>query len=110
MFILDLGPDIYLSRIPDPGSRILDPRSNNSNKWVEEKKFVILTFCYPNFLIIDTNFIKLLIRYFTFEQVQKTIWANSQRIQKEKPIPDPEVKKSRSRIRNTGLNFKKLAL
>jgi hypothetical protein len=68
MFIPD--PDFYPSRIPDPGSRIPDPKK--AMKDIGEKKFV----SYLVFGVI--NFTKL--NYFIFEMLKKKIWANFQRI------------------------------
>jgi hypothetical protein len=49
MFIPD--PDFYSSRIPDPGSRIPDPKTATKERG--EKKFVVITF------YVATNFTKL---------------------------------------------------
>ncbi len=59
--------------IPDPGSRISDPGSKNSNKRQRWKKI-----CYHTFLVV-TNFTKLNI-YVIFEMLKEKIWANFQRI------------------------------
>ncbi len=113
MFIPD--PDFYPPRIPDLGSRILDPGSKNSNKREGWKK-------------ISQNW-----TFINFWNVYEKIWANFQRTivlftqklslcsQKygfgirdpgirKKPIPDPgsrgqQSTGSRIRIRNTGLNL-----
>jgi hypothetical protein len=44
-------PDFYPSRIPDPGSRIPDPKT--ATKEIGEKKLVVITF------YVATNFTKL---------------------------------------------------
>ncbi len=44
-------PDFYPSRIPDPGSRILDPKT--ATKEIGEKKLVVVPF------YVATNFTKL---------------------------------------------------
>ncbi len=44
-------PDFYPSRIPDPGSRIPDPKTATKERG--EKKFVVITF------YVATNFSKL---------------------------------------------------
>jgi hypothetical protein len=44
-------PDFYPSRIPDPGSRIPDPKPATKERG--EKKFVVITF------YVATNFTKL---------------------------------------------------
>ncbi len=71
MFIPD--PDFYPSRIPDPGSRILDPGSKNSNKRERWKKISCHTF------LCGHKFHKI-VNYFSFEVLKKKIWANFQRI------------------------------
>jgi hypothetical protein len=58
-------PDFYPSRIPDPGSRIPDPKTATKERG--EKKFFVITF------YVATNFTKL-------QVVKKKIWANFQRI------------------------------
>jgi hypothetical protein len=95
--------------IPDPGSRIPDPKT--AMKDTGEKNFVVI----PFFEVI--NFTKL--NYFIFEILKKKIWANFQRIielftQKfvtklskiwvwdpESKIRDPEKTYSRSRIQGS---------
>jgi hypothetical protein len=69
MFIPD--PDFYPSRIPDPGSRIPDPKTATKERG--EKKFVVITF------YVATNFTKLQIILVCFEVLKKKIWANFQR-------------------------------
>ncbi len=68
MFIPD--PDFYPSRIPDPGSRIPDPKTVTKERW---KKI-----CYHNFFC-SHKFHKIEY-YVIFERLKKKIWANFQRI------------------------------
>ncbi len=120
MFIPD--PGSWILPIPDPGSRISDPGSKNSNKRERWKIFFCLTF------LCSHKFHKI-VNYFSFEVLKKKIWANFQRnielftnkiVKKllkiwswdpeseirKKPIPDPGSRGqkgtgSRIRIRNT---------
>ncbi len=62
-------PEFYPSRIPDPGSRIQDPKTATKERG--EKKFVVIPF------FVATNFIQ---NYFSFDMLKKKIWANFQRI------------------------------
>ncbi len=89
-------PDFYPSRISDPGSRILDPGSKNSNKRERWKKLDVKPF------YVATKFNKIL-NYFSFEVLKKKIWANFQRIVEKLSkssskyglgIRDPGVKKA----------------
>jgi hypothetical protein len=64
-------PDFYQSRIPDPGSRIHDPKTATKERG--EKKLDIKPF------YVATKF-KKIINYFSFEVLKKKIWANFQRI------------------------------
>ncbi len=71
MFIPD--PGSWFLPIPDPGSRISDPGSKNSNKREGWKKICCHTFlCSHKFPKIE--------HYFSFEVLTKKIWANFQRI------------------------------
>ncbi len=71
MFIPD--PGSWFLPIPDPGSRISDPGSKNSNRREGWKKIWCHTFtCSHKFHNI--------VHYFSFEVLKKKIWANSQRI------------------------------
>ncbi len=71
MFIPD--PGSWFLHIPDPGSRISDPGSKNSNKRERWKKISCHTFlCSPKFHKI--------VNYFSFEVLKNKIWANFQRI------------------------------
>jgi hypothetical protein len=104
MFIPD--PDFYPSRIPDPRSRIPDPKQQQKRG---VKKNLSYFLCSHKFHKNEN--------YFSFEVLKKKIWANFQRIielftQKivtqlskiwvwdprsgirKKPIPDPGVKKA----------------
>jgi hypothetical protein len=63
-------PDFYPSRIPDPGSRIPDPKTAMRDRG---KKNLL---AYLFFGAI--NFTKL--NYFIFEMLKKKMWANFQRI------------------------------
>jgi hypothetical protein len=125
MFIPD--PGYRFLPIPDPGSRISDPGSKNSKRREELKKNFCHTFlCSHKFHKIEN--------YFSFEVLNKKIWANFQRIielftqkiviklskrwvwdpgsgKNLFRIPDPGVKKapdtgSRIRIRNTANEVK----
>jgi hypothetical protein len=124
-------PDFYPSRIPDPGSRIPDPKTATKERG--EKKIWCHTFLFSH------KFHKI-VHYFSFEVLKKKIWTNFQTIielfaQKivtklskvwvwdpgsgiRDPgsgknlfrIPDPGVKKaldpgSRIRIRNTAKKY-----
>ncbi len=71
MFIPD--PGSWFLPIPDPGSRIPDPGSKNSNKRGSWKKISCHTF------LCSHKFHKI-VNYFSFEVVKKKIWANFQRI------------------------------
>jgi hypothetical protein len=69
MFIPD--PDFYPSRIPDPGSRISDPKTASKERG--ETKISCHNFlCSHKFHKIEN--------YFSFEVLKKKIWANLQRI------------------------------
>jgi hypothetical protein len=69
MFIPD--PDFCPSRIPEPGSRIPDPKTET--KGGGGVKFVVPPFfCSHKYHKIEN--------YFIFELVKKKIWANLQRI------------------------------
>ena len=68
MFIPD--PGSWFLPIPDPGSRISDPGSKNSNKRERWKKITFL--CSHKFHKI--------VNYFSFEVLKKKIWANFRRI------------------------------
>jgi hypothetical protein len=57
--------------IPDPGSRIPDPGSKNSNKRERWKKICCHTF------LCSHKFHKI-VNYFSFEVLKKKIWANFQ--------------------------------
>jgi hypothetical protein len=70
MFIPDPGSWFYPSRIPDPGSRIPDPKTVTKERG--EKKFVIILFCGHKFHKIEY--------YVIFEMLKKKILANFQRI------------------------------
>ena len=65
-------PDFYPSRIPDPGSRIPDTGSKNSNKREGRKKIRYTFLCSHKFYKIE-NFL-------SFEMLKKKIWANFHRI------------------------------
>ncbi len=70
------GDGITLQNLPnisDPGSRIPDPRSKNSNKRERWKKISCHTF------LCSHKFHKI-VNYLSFEVVKKKIWANFQRI------------------------------
>ncbi len=71
MFIPD--PGSWFLPIPDPGSRIPDPKSQNRNKREWWKKNFCHTFfcCHKFHKIVD---------YFIFEMLKKRIWASFQRI------------------------------
>ncbi len=71
MFIPD--PGSWFLPIPDPGSRISDPGSKNSNKRERWKKISCHTF------LCSHKFHKI-VNYFSFEVLKKKIWANFQRI------------------------------
>jgi hypothetical protein len=62
-------PDFYLSRIPDPGSRIPDPKTATKERG--EKKFDVKPF------YVATKLNKI-VNYFSFEVLKKKIWANFQ--------------------------------
>jgi hypothetical protein len=64
-------PDFYPSRIPDPGSRIPDPKTATKERG--EKKLDVNPFS------VATKFNKI-VNYFSFEVLNKKIWANFQRI------------------------------
>jgi hypothetical protein len=67
------NPGSWFLPIPDPGSRILDPGSKNSNKRERWKKIWCHNFlCSHKFHKIEN--------YFSFEVLKKKIWANFQRI------------------------------
>ena len=66
-------PGSWILPIPDPGSRISDPGSKNSNKREGWKKI-----CCHNFLC-SHKFHKIA-HYFSFDVLKKKIWANFQRI------------------------------
>ncbi len=107
-------PGSWFLPIPDPGSRISDPGSKNSNKREGWKKNCCHTFlCSHKFHKIE--------HYFSFEVQKKNIWADFQRIielftQKivtklskiwvwdpGSGIRDPENTYSRSRIPDPGV-------
>jgi hypothetical protein len=71
MFIPD--PGSWFLPIPDPGSRISDPGSINSNKREGWKKI-----CCHNFLC--SHKVHKIAHYFSFDVLKKKIWANFQRI------------------------------
>ncbi len=71
--IRDVYPGSWFLPIPDPGSRISDPETKNSNKREGWKKIS----CH-NFLC-SHKFHKIA-KYFNFEVVKKKFWANFQRI------------------------------
>ncbi len=74
MFIQDPGSRILdFLPIPDPGSRISDPGSKNSNKRERWKKLDVKPF------YVATKFNKI-VNNFSFEVLKKKIWANFQRI------------------------------
>ncbi len=120
MFIPD--PGSWFLPIPDPGSRIPDPKTA-TKEW-DEKKLVVV----PFFVVIILPNWKL----FYFSNAEEKIWAHFQRIIelfthklslnmglgsgirdlgsgiRKKPIPDPGARclkgtGSRIRIRNTGV-------
>ncbi len=125
IFIPD--PGSWFLPIPDPGSRIPDPKT--AMKDIGEEKFVVILFFWSH------KFHNIELFYFWNVEEEKKIWANFQRIielftQKivsklskiwvwdpgseiwdpEKPIPDPGSRGqkgtgSRIRIRNTGHNL-----
>jgi hypothetical protein len=68
MFIPD--PDFYPIRIPNPGSRIPDPK--RATKKRGEKNLLAYLFCSHKFHKIEI--------YFIFEMPKKIIWANFPRI------------------------------
>jgi hypothetical protein len=65
------NPDFYPSRIPDPGSRIPDPKTAAKEKG--EKKISCHTF------LCSLKFHKI-VNYFSFEVLKKKTWANFKRI------------------------------
>ncbi len=117
-------PGSWFLPIPDPGSRIPDPKTATKERW---KKIC----CHTS--LCSHKFHKI-VKYFSFEVLKKNIWANFQRIIelftrkivkkllkiwswdpgseiRKKPIPDPGSRGqkapdpgSRIRIRNTALN------
>jgi hypothetical protein len=102
--IPDPDPDFYPFRIPDPGSRIPDPKTVTKERG--EKNFVIILFCGHKFHKI--------VYYVIFEMIKKKIWANFQRIVEVFTqkifnklsnngfgIQDPEKTYSRSRIQGS---------
>jgi hypothetical protein len=66
-----LDPDFYPHQIPDPGSRIPDPKTATKERG--EKKISCHTF------LCSHKFHKI-VNYFSFEVLKKKIWANFQRI------------------------------
>jgi hypothetical protein len=122
--IRDVYPGSRILIFTQPGSRISDTGSKNSNKRERWKKI-----CCHNFLY-SHKFHKI-VNYFSFEVLKKKIWANFQRIKelftkklskssqkyglgirdprtgiRKKPIPDPGSRGqkgtgSQIRIRNT---------
>ena len=64
MFIPD--PGSWFLPIPDPGSRIPDPKTETKERG--EKKLVVIPF------YVATNFTKLFVNYFSFEVAKKKIW------------------------------------
>ncbi len=88
MFIPD--PGSWFLPIPDPGSRISDPGSKNSNKREGRKK----NSCHTFFIAINLTKI---VNYFIFEMLNKQIWANFQIIIEFLP------KQSSLALKNMGL-------
>ncbi len=70
--IRDVYPGFWFLPIPNPGSRISDPGSKNSNKREGWKKIS----CH-NFLC-SQKFHKIA-HYFSFDELKKKMWANFQR-------------------------------
>ncbi len=68
--IRDVYPGSWFLPIPDPGSRIPDPKT--STKGRVEKKCLSNIFCSHKFHKI--------VNYFIFEMLKKKFWANFQRI------------------------------
>ncbi len=66
--IRDVYPGSWFLPIPDPGSRISDPGSKNSNKRERWKKICYTFFCSHKFHKIEY--------YVIFEMLKKKIWAN----------------------------------
>jgi hypothetical protein len=64
-------PDFYPSRIPDPRSRIPDPKTATKERG--EKKLDVKPFN------VATKFNNI-VNYFSFEVLNKKVWANFQRI------------------------------
>jgi hypothetical protein len=82
--------------IPDPGSRIPDPKTATKERG--EKKLDVKPF------YVATKFNKI-VNYFSFEVLKKKIWANFQRILElftpGSEIRDPEKTHSGSRIQGS---------
>jgi hypothetical protein len=101
-----------LSRIPDPGSRIPDPKTATKERG-ERKLVVIPFFCSQKFHKI--------VKYFSFEMLKKKVWSIFKELSNFLPkklslssqkygfrirdprsgIRDPEKTYSRSRIRGS---------
>jgi hypothetical protein len=64
-------PNFYPSRIPDPGSRIPDPKTATKERG--EKKICCHTF-------LRSHKYHKIENYFSFEVLKKNIWGNFQRI------------------------------
>ncbi len=64
-------PDFYPSRIPDPGSRIPDPKTGTKERG--EKKLVVI----PFYVATKKKFHNI-VNSFSFEVLKKKIWANFQ--------------------------------
>jgi hypothetical protein len=71
--IRDVYPGSWFSPIPNPGSRISEPGSKNSNKRERWKKLDVKP------VYVATKFNKI-VNYFSFDVLKKKIWANFQRI------------------------------
>ncbi len=69
--IRDVYPGSWFLPIPDPGSRIKDPKTATKERG--EKKLDVKPF------YVATKFNKI-VNYFSFEVLKKKIWANFQRI------------------------------
>ncbi len=70
--IRDVYPGSWFLPLPDPGSRISDPGSKNSNRRERWKNFFCHTF------LCSHKFHKI-VNYFSFEVLKKKIGANFQR-------------------------------
>jgi hypothetical protein len=71
--IRDVYPGSWFLPIPNPGSRISEPGSKNSNKRERWKKLDVKP------VYVATKFNKI-VNYFSFDVLKKKIWANFQRI------------------------------